>query len=231
MAISPVPKNTRADGWAVQIPWWRDSQGKPNSLCGSRPSWHGVIFFVGAATPTRAALNLLTPAHAFWYVAAYLGCVAVGQVAGHAVRKRQSDRFSRKCSGWLGITGITGTCAAALFATGPAPAATPPLANYAPMTTAAFLVLITLGGSLLSRLWPACSPQESVQAEIDELTHRLAEARARQTALGQAAGARPYDAKAVRAWARAQGLTVPARGRVPAHLVEAWRSAGGNSAS
>lgn len=147
-------------------------------------------------------------------------------MAGHAVRQRQN-------SGWLGIAGLTGTGGAALLATGPAPADAPPAADYAPMATAGFLVLLSLGGSLLSRLFPACTPQESMQAEIDVLAHRLAEAQARQTLLGRAAaaGTRPYDAKAVRAWARAQGLTVPARGRVPAHLVEAWRAAGGNSAS
>ncbi len=33
------------------------------------------------------------------------------------------------------------------------------------------------------------------------------------------------DAKAVRAWAQEQGLDVPARGRVPASVVEAYRSA------
>lgn len=33
------------------------------------------------------------------------------------------------------------------------------------------------------------------------------------------------DAKAVRAWAQEQGLDVPARGRVPASIIEAYQSA------
>lgn len=40
-----------------------------------------------------------------------------------------------------------------------------------------------------------------------------------------AATASGPDAKAVRAWAQEQGLDVPARGRVPASVIEAYESA------
>lgn len=59
------------------------------------------------------------------------------------------------------------------------------------------------------------------------------EAIAPYIAVGRRAGGRTrstgggsdVDAKAVRAWAQEQGLDVPARGRVPAQLIEAYRSA------
>jgi hypothetical protein len=37
---------------------------------------------------------------------------------------------------------------------------------------------------------------------------------------------REYDPKAVRAWAASHGIDVPARGRIPAAVVEQFRSAG-----
>ena len=35
-----------------------------------------------------------------------------------------------------------------------------------------------------------------------------------------------YDARAVRAWAQARGITVPVRGRIPNHVVQAFHEAG-----
>ncbi|MEV0183036.1 histone-like nucleoid-structuring protein Lsr2 [Streptomyces sp. NPDC050625] len=243
MAFSSSPKDTRSEGWAVQIPWWRDSSGRPNTWCGDRPSWHGMIFFLGAGASTRIALNTLMPANPFWYIAAYTLCIVAGLAVGRAVRARADETFSRMCSGWLSFVGFTGTSIAAGFATAATPAEAPPMAHYAPAAASAFLMLLTLGGSLLARLFPACTPEQVVRAEIEDLTRRLADARDRQATLERtprarrspsARPARPatgFDARTVRAWARSAGYEVPARGRVPAHIVAAWRAAGQDTTS
>jgi hypothetical protein len=64
-------------------------------------------------------------------------------------------------------------------------------------------------------------------AEAAELEERLAELRARQAELQpkpKARKAKSYAAAEVRAWARQQGLPVPAAGRVPAAIVTAWQA-------
>lgn len=47
----------------------------------------------------------------------------------------------------------------------------------------------------------------------------------RATRTSSSGGGSGVDAKAVRAWAQEQGLDVPARGRVPSSLIEAYQSA------
>lgn len=42
---------------------------------------------------------------------------------------------------------------------------------------------------------------------------------------GSSAGGADYDAKAVRAWASANGVSVPARGRIPKTVLEQYQSA------
>lgn len=42
---------------------------------------------------------------------------------------------------------------------------------------------------------------------------------------GSASGGADYDAKAVRAWASANGVAVPARGRIPKTVLEQYQSA------
>lgn len=54
---------------------------------------------------------------------------------------------------------------------------------------------------------------------------RRATGRATRTSRTSSGGGSGVDAKAVRAWAQEQGLDVPARGRVPASLIEAYQSA------
>jgi hypothetical protein len=65
-----------------------------------------------------------------------------------------------------------------------------------------------------------------VDAELAEVEARAAELRARQAELQPPAKRRPptYNAALVRAWARREGITVPATGRVPADVVTAWRT-------
>lgn len=72
------------------------------------------------------------------------------------------------------------------------------------------------------------------QVDLTETERKtFADAMAPYIAVGRRAGGRArstsasssgVDAKAVRAWAQEQGLDVPARGRVPASLVEEYTS-------
>ncbi|MFI7236134.1 histone-like nucleoid-structuring protein Lsr2 [Streptomyces cyaneofuscatus] len=63
-----------------------------------------------------------------------------------------------------------------------------------------------------------------VAAEEAELEERLAEVRARKAQLApRGKPVRDYAPAAVRAWARAEGLTVPDRGQIPAAVLNAWR--------
>lgn len=52
---------------------------------------------------------------------------------------------------------------------------------------------------------------------------------ARRTS-GVAPASRDYDPKAVRTWATSQGIEVPARGRVPLTVIQAYRQAHGANA-
>ncbi|MFE9672959.1 hypothetical protein ACFYO5_02355 [Streptomyces sp. NPDC006259] len=233
MAFSSVRKDTRADGWAVSIPWWLDSHGRPNTWYGKRPSWHGVIFFLGAGTSTRAVLNALAPADPLWYVLAYAACLVVGPAVAKAVRARADDAFSRMCSGWLGYIGFTGSSAVAALLVARPPADAPPIADGAPVAASALVMLLTVGGSLLTRWFPASRPRsaEQLDAEVRDLVRRLAEARAHRDRLHRMSGEPGHDPKAVRAWARTTGLTVPARGPLPEHVLDAWRSARSTTAA
>ncbi|MGQ7295085.1 histone-like nucleoid-structuring protein Lsr2 [Quadrisphaera sp. KR29] len=49
----------------------------------------------------------------------------------------------------------------------------------------------------------------------------------RSTSASSSAGGGDYDAKAVRAWASANGVSVPARGRIPKTVLEQYQSAAG----
>ncbi|WP_433406925.1 Lsr2 family DNA-binding protein [Streptomyces sp. CA-146814] len=64
-----------------------------------------------------------------------------------------------------------------------------------------------------------------VAAEEADLEERLAEVRARKAELApkRKAPARDYDPATVRTWARAEGLTVPDRGKIPDAVLTAWR--------
>lgn len=229
MALSYF-KGTRADGWSVPIPWWQDSNGKPNTWCGKRPSWHGMIFFVAAVGPTRAALNIIVPADPIWYVVTYGACLAIGLLVGHLIRIKADDEFSRKCSGILGFVGVTATGIVVATSKAHAPAAAQPMSGYAPVTAGVFLLLLTLGGTLLSRVFPHCTgpSAQQLEARMEELTRQLQETREQHSTLWQAPApeVRGYDPKIVRAWARKNGFDVPDRGRIPAHIREEWRAAG-----
>lgn len=66
------------------------------------------------------------------------------------------------------------------------------------------------------------------QAFADAVAPYIAVGRRAAGRAGRAAsssGGSGVDAKAVRAWAQEQGLDVPARGRVPASLIEAYKNA------
>jgi hypothetical protein len=60
------------------------------------------------------------------------------------------------------------------------------------------------------------------RAEVDRLEQLLREARAKA---GLGAGKTNPNAKAVRAWARDNGVDCPRRGVLPARVVDAWRAA------
>jgi hypothetical protein len=60
------------------------------------------------------------------------------------------------------------------------------------------------------------------RAEVDRLEQFLREARAKA---GLGAGKTNPNAKAVRAWARDNGVDCPRRGVLPARVVDAWRAA------
>lgn len=54
---------------------------------------------------------------------------------------------------------------------------------------------------------------------------RAGRASGRSSSSRRSSSASSVDAKAVREWAQEQGLDVPARGRVPSSLIEAYQSA------
>ena len=192
-----------------------------------------MIFFLGAGTTTRAALNALAPAEPLWYVLAYAACIVVGLAVAKAVRARADDAFSRMCSGWLGYIGFTGSSAVAAFLVARTPADAPPIADEAPVAASALVMLLTVGGSLLTRWFPASRPRsaEQLDAEVRELVQQLADARARRDRLGRMSEEPGHDPKAVRAWARSAGLEVPARGPLPEHVLDAWRTARNTTAA
>lgn len=69
----------------------------------------------------------------------------------------------------------------------------------------------------------------AITTEAAELEKRLAELRAREQELAPAKTKKQrkpldYDAAAVRAWAREQGIACPDRGRVPKAVLDTWRS-------
>jgi len=60
---------------------------------------------------------------------------------------------------------------------------------------------------------------------IEVYTAHATKTAGRRSSRRGGAGRGDYDAKEVRAWARAQGLAVPDRGRIPADVVEQFKSA------
>ncbi len=58
-------------------------------------------------------------------------------------------------------------------------------------------------------------------------TGRGGRGRGRQASAAQQRDGRDYDPKAVREWAQAQGLEVPARGRIPGKVLEDFRASRG----
>lgn len=66
---------------------------------------------------------------------------------------------------------------------------------------------------------------EAITAEAEDLEKRLAEIRQRQAQLQpkRTRTRRDYDTAEVRAWARANGHTVPDRGQIPKKVLQAWR--------
>ncbi|MFE9645812.1 histone-like nucleoid-structuring protein Lsr2 [Streptomyces sp. NPDC006365] len=83
---------------------------------------------------------------------------------------------------------------------------------------------------------PRCGERRAVDAELEQITDeksqlqmRLAELAAREDTLRPSKPAKKktkrldYDAAEVRAWARQNGHEVPARGRIPSPVLDAWR--------
>lgn len=77
----------------------------------------------------------------------------------------------------------------------------------------------------------------AITTEAEELEKRLAELRAREAELAPAKKAKgkrkpaDYPAATVRAWAAANGISCPDRGRVPKKIVDAWKQATGQGAA
>lgn len=70
---------------------------------------------------------------------------------------------------------------------------------------------------------------KSIDEETARLQHQLAQLQERKAAIAprvKKARARDYEPADVRAWAGPQGIDVPPRGRIPGHVVDAWRTAG-----
>ena len=68
-----------------------------------------------------------------------------------------------------------------------------------------------------------------LRAQVDDLTAKLAAAKDELKSLN---GKRPalspvdgVDTKAVRRWAAANGVDCPRMGRIPGHVIDAWRAA------
>lgn len=65
-----------------------------------------------------------------------------------------------------------------------------------------------------------------LDTEAARLEQQLAAVREKRASLqpGKARAARSYNAATVRAWAKEQGIDCPATGRVPAAIVDQWRT-------
>ena len=80
----------------------------------------------------------------------------------------------------------------------------------------------------LLELLDAYGQTAELRAERDELKHRLAQVEAELR--GAKTVAKPgVDWPAVRAWAKAEGIVCPATGKVPGHVVDAYRAAHGGA--
>lgn len=79
--------------------------------------------------------------------------------------------------------------------------------------------------TFLRQRWEADQELTAITTEKEKLQKRLAELAAREAQIApkKAAKVRDHEPAVVRAWARAQGIDVPALGRVPKHVVDAWR--------
>lgn len=103
-----------------------------------RPSWHSVIFYVGAANLARTFVGQAHPGpDPHHHVSVYALCAAFALLAARLVERARSARTSRMCSASLGLAGLT-------FAT--LHSESHPLAPL----PAAGLLLVAVGGAELS---------------------------------------------------------------------------------
>ncbi|MFJ8804215.1 histone-like nucleoid-structuring protein Lsr2 [Streptomyces sp. NPDC102487] len=80
----------------------------------------------------------------------------------------------------------------------------------------------------LRKRYAADSELARIDGEAARLEKQLEDLRARKEELAPGKPARKprsYNAATVRAWAVANGITVPERGQVPKKVVEAWKAA------
>ncbi|GAA4707146.1 hypothetical protein [Phytohabitans rumicis] len=106
-----------------------------------RPSWHSVIFYVGAANLARAVLGRGHPEpEPHHHVSVYALCAALAILAARLVERARSVLTSRVCSASLGMAGLT-------FAT--LHSETHPLA---PLPAAGLLLLAVCAGEIRHRL-------------------------------------------------------------------------------
>jgi hypothetical protein len=143
--------------FAIPLPGIRLNGEKP-CVEGQEATFHTLIFFVGAGGNTRVLLNVLNPASAWAYIAAYCGCVLAGLIIGAVIRSKKDDRLSRM---WGAGFALAGFIAVSLLTVMHSPLAAVKAASYAPIGAAALVVLFTVLTMVLVRCLPAKPEQES----------------------------------------------------------------------
>ncbi|MEL3944833.1 Lsr2 family DNA-binding protein [Streptomyces sp. LNU-CPARS28] len=110
--------------------------------------------------------------------------------------------------------------------------------DHTDMSVQSLASQISAGLADLRRRYTTDHELAQITSEAEKLEQRLADLRARQEELAPTPprrtkrGRKPaYPAATVRAWARENGMKCGGTGRVPKHIVDAWRAANPDTAA
>lgn len=157
MANSANHKATRS--WRIKHPYLTDDSGRPEYYRGQAPSFHGLIYFVGASGAARIVLTTAQPTTVWVYTAVYIGCVLAALGIGVFVRakERNDENFGRKLSAGFGLMNLVpGSVMSTLSIH---TATQPAVAGIAPLAAGVAMVL----GTLITTKLPDWFPDPDAQ--------------------------------------------------------------------
>ena len=145
--------------WRMPIFWLVDAEGRHQYWTVREPSWHTMIFFIGAAGNARLLLEVVDLHAAPIYIAVYAACVAIALVFASAVRGKTSETTSRLCSGALGFLGFDANSFVTALPIDFSKTMPPVIAGDAPAITGLVIVFFSALMWTLARVFPAPVPQ------------------------------------------------------------------------